>query len=59
MARWSSGQDSGLSRRRQGFDSPTSHHRRGKKEKVGVDDAEGTPVLIPNTEVKLSGVEDT
>ena len=26
---------------------------------VGVDDAEGTPVPIPNTEVKLSGVEDT
>ena len=30
-----------------------------KKKKVGVDDAEGTPVPIPNTEVKLSGVEDT
>ena len=62
MARWSSGQDSGLSRRRQGFDSPTSHHRRGKYrevKKVGVEDAEGTPVPIPNTEVKLSGVEDT
>ena len=26
---------------------------------VGVDDAEGTPVPIPNTEVKLSGAEDT
>lgn len=29
------------------------------KAKVGVDDAEGTPVPIPNTEVKLSGAEDT
>ena len=27
--------------------------------KVGVDDAEGPPVPIPNTEVKLSGAEDT
>ena len=27
--------------------------------KVGVDDAEGTPVPIPNTEVKLSSAEDT
>ena len=26
---------------------------------VGVDDAEGPPVPIPNTEVKLSGAEDT
>ena len=27
--------------------------------KVGVDDAEGPPVSIPNTEVKLSGAENT
>ena len=26
---------------------------------MGVDDAEGPPVPIPNTEVKLSGAEDT
>ena len=26
---------------------------------VGVDDAEGPPVSIPNTEVKLSGAEDS
>ena len=26
---------------------------------VGVDDAEGPPVPIPNTEVKLSGADDT
>ncbi len=33
----------------------------GDKEpyKVGVDDAEGPPVPIPNTEVKLSGAENT
>ena len=33
----------------------------GDKEpyRVGVDDAEGPPVPIPNTEVKLSGAEDT
>ena len=28
-------------------------------EKVGIDDTEGPPVPIPNTEVKLSGAEDT
>ena len=27
--------------------------------KVGVDDAEGPPVPIPNTEVKLSGAENS
>ena len=27
--------------------------------KVGVDDAEGPPVPIPNTEVKLNGAEDS
>ena len=26
MARWSSGQDGGLSRRKREFDSPTGHH---------------------------------
>ena len=26
---------------------------------VGVDDGEGTPVPIPNTEVKLTGADDT
>ena len=30
-----------------------------KMNKVGVDDVEGTPVSIPNTEVKLNGAEDT
>ena len=29
------------------------------KNEVGVDDVEGTPVSIPNTEVKLNGAEDT
>ena len=29
------------------------------KRKVGIDDAEGPPVPIPNTEVKLSSAEDT
>ena len=28
-------------------------------ERVGVDDVEGPPVPIPNTEVKLNGAEDT
>ena len=30
-----------------------------KRSLVGVDDAEGPPVPIPNTVVKLSGAEDT
>ena len=30
-----------------------------KRTTVGVDDAEGPPVPIPNTEVKLSGAENT
>ena len=30
-----------------------------KQNIVGVDDAEGPPVPIPNTEVKLSGAENT
>ena len=30
MARWSSGQDGGLSRRKREFDSPTGHHFSGK-----------------------------
>ena len=29
------------------------------EKQVGVDDAEGPPVPIPNTEVKLSGAENT
>ena len=29
------------------------------RQAVGVDDGEGTPVPIPNTEVKLTCVEDT
>ena len=29
------------------------------QKKVGVDDVEGPPVPIPNTEVKLNGAEDT
>ena len=28
-------------------------------DRVGVDDGEGPPVPIPNTEVKLTGAEDT
>ena len=31
----------------------------GRSIEVGVDDAEGPPVPIPNTEVKLSGAEDS
>ena len=30
-----------------------------KRTTVGVDDAEGPPVPIPNTEVKLSSAEDS
>ena len=30
-----------------------------EKNRVGVDDIEGPPVPIPNTEVKLNGAEDT
>ena len=32
---------------------------KNKKKIVGVDDAEGPPVPIPNTEVKLSSAEDS
>ena len=32
---------------------------RRKQKIVGVDDAEGPPVPIPNTEVKLSGADDS
>ncbi len=32
---------------------------RERQQKVGIDDTEGPPVPIPNTEVKLSGAEDT
>ena len=31
----------------------------GKKRIVGIDDGEGPPVPIPNTEVKLTGADDT
>ena len=33
--------------------------RNDAKKRVGVDDVEGSPVPIPNTEVKLNGAEDT
>ena len=52
MARWSSGQDGGLSRPKRGFDSRTGHQ-------VGIYNGEGPPVPIPNTEVKLSSAENT
>ena len=58
-ARWSSGQDGGLSRRKQEFDSPTGHHFPRINLIVGVDYDEGPPVPISNTEVKLSRAEDT
>ena len=41
------------SRAKRLVDSRTSH------QKVSVDDAEGSPVPIPNTEVKLSSAEDS
>ncbi len=61
MARWSSGQDGGLSRRKREFDSPTGHQKSVDKmlavwyirKRVGVNSGEGTPVPIPNTVVKL------
>ena len=66
MARWSSGQDIGLSRRKQGFDSPTSHQYITAHKAiiviygiVGIVCDEGPPVPIPNTEVKLISAEDT
>ena len=37
-----------------GFESLKVHHRR-----VGITDAKGTPVPIPNTEVKLCSAENT
>ena len=37
----------------------TNLENRCKLNDVGVDDAEGTPVPIPNTVVKLSGAENT
>ena len=48
----------------QAVKTPASHAGNGgsippRVTKVGVDDAEGPPVPIPNTEVKLSGAEDT
>ena len=58
VARWSSGQDGGLSRRKQEFDSPTGHHF-NLIIVVGVDYGEGPPVPISNTVVKLTGAENT
>ena len=58
MARWSSGQDGGLSRRKQEFDSPTGHHF-NLIIVVGVDYGEGPPVPISNTVVKLNSAENT
>ena len=37
----------------------TNLENRCRLNSVGVDDAEGTPVPIPNTVVKLSGAENT
>ena len=68
MARWSSGQDGGLSRRKQEFDSPTGHHnlishwllvRKDFNTMTGADDAQAPPVPIPNTEVKLGRADNT
>ena len=67
LARWSSGQDGGLSRRKQEFDSPTGHHKLltsgliycNMLFVVGVVYGEGPPVPIPNTEVKLTCADDT
>ena len=68
MARWSSGQDGGLSRRKREFDSPTGHHFSSffnmlfsvsAENIVGVDCDEGPPVPIPNTEVKLVCADDS
>ena len=59
MARWSSGQDGGLSRRKQEFDSPTGHHFSSHNSIVGVDYGEGPPVPISNTVVKLAGADNT
>ena len=59
MARWSSGQDGGLSRRKQEFDSPTGHHFSSHNKIVGVDYGEGPPVPISNTVVKLTGADNT
>ena len=59
MARWSSGQDGGLSRRKQEFDSPTGHHYPRINLIVGVDYDEGPPVPISNTVVKLVCADNT
>ena len=74
-ARWSSGQDGGLSRRKREFDSPTGHQefcltvvgrndivdllQRCSRSKVRVNGDEGTPVPIPNTVVKLINGDNT
>ena len=71
-ARWSSGQDGGLSRPNREFDSPSGHHPFDVPKKsfnieylataiyiVGVFSGEGPPVPIPNTAVKLTCAENT
>ena len=59
MARWSSGQDGGLSRRKRGFDSRTGHQLFHDNCIVGVDYDEGPPVPISNTVVKLICADNT
>ena len=73
VARWSSGYDIALSRRKQEFDSPTGHHFDLRycqqvissntvtfsSQSVGAYYDEGPPVPIPNTVVKLIRAEDT
>ena len=59
VARWSSGQDGGLSRRKRGFDSRTGHHFFTDNFIVGVDYGEGPPVPISNTVVKLICADNT
>ena len=60
LARWSSGQDGGLSRLKREFDSPTGHQTPLTIEYVvGENCGEGPPVPIPNTEVKLTCADNT
>ena len=63
MARWSSGQDAGLSRLKQGFDSPTGHQKDIKRKLdyilVGVYYNDGPPVPISNTVVKFICADNT
>ena len=66
VARWSSGQDGGLSRLKREFDSPTGHHLQFHSLYlaiaiyiVGAFNGEGPPVPIPNTAVKLTCAYNT